>query len=498
MKKLLFLIFALFTLLNVKGQSTFLSLAQQNEDFVVFRESLQEGHSGLYYFIDKATFDQKCDSIQKTFQANARLEDYYLKLRYLITLLCHGHNGINLPTKGDVNYKMAVLDSTKLYLPFEFLIVNNQLIIKEDCSNEQMFDKYTVVKSINGVKSKDLLQKMLPYIPADGINQTFKYYKLYNYYYFHHLFQLFYPDKKGISIILESNKQNHTEHYIQLLKPRAIESNYFRKNKKNISYYNKQLEYNPNLPNQTGYLRVSSFYKGLIENFGQKYELFLDSIFTDIKAKGLQNLILDLRNNEGGGDGYDNILLSYIAPYQQKIRGIIQVPSRKFKYNKYAVDLTDDIKGFIENPLEFLRDDSTLYIKDKYVDMMTEGVNSTPKSTFLGKIIVLTNGGSFSASTHVIATLYKVRELSGRKIFFVGEDNGGDIYCNTICAGQGYPIILPNSSIRVDMPFLCFGELKKDYPQKKLPDYEVFDKITDLQANKDTILDFAIKKCIKK
>jgi len=107
----------------------------------------------------------------------------------------------------------------------------------------------------------------------------------------------------------------------------------------------------------------------------------------------------------------------------------------------------------------------------------------------------LTNGGSFSASTNLIKRLYNFRQATKSDILFVGEENGGDIYSNTECAGQGYSIKLPNSSIVVDMPLLCFGLLKKDYPQKRLPDYEVYDKITGLKVGKDNVLDFAIKKC---
>jgi len=202
---LFFSLLALTIISKVIAQSSPLTVKRQNVDFTIFKGGLLEGHSGLYYFIDKVSFGKKCDSIQKTFYEGASIENYYLKLRYLVTLLNHGHTRISLPTNGNINYKMAVLDSTKLYLPFEFIIVNKQLIIKEDCSKEQLFPKYSIVKSINGSSTKTLINKMLQYIPADGINQTFKYYNLYNYFYLHYLFNLFYPDKKGVKIELENN-----------------------------------------------------------------------------------------------------------------------------------------------------------------------------------------------------------------------------------------------------------------------------------------------------
>ena len=487
----LLVLFTITVISKLAAQYSTLTLKQQNEDFAIFKGGLQEGHSGLYYFIGKAAFDKKCDSIQNTFYENSSVENYYLQLRCLVTSLNHGHTRLSLPTIGNINYKMAVLDSTKLYLPFEFIIVNKQLIIKQDCSKEQLFPKYSVIKSINNLSVKTLLNRMLQYIPADGINKTFKYYNLYNYFYFQYLFNLFYPDKKGIKIELENN---NTHYYIELLKAREIEKNYFTRNKKSISQYDKQLEYKSNLSNQTGYLKVGSFYKGLIEQFGQKYELFLDSAFADIKFKNLKNLIIDVRDNEGGGDGYDFLLLSYLVN-TPVISERVTTSGRQFNFTKYTVNLSDEVKAYIENPNEFLQNDTSLMLKEQYTGQVNFPVS---KNYFKGQVIILTNGGTFSAATNFIKRMYNFRQTSENKILFIGEENGGDIYANTECAGQGYKIKLPNSFIEIDMPALCTGVLKTAYPKKRLPDYEVFDKIVDLKSKKDTVLDFATRKCNEK
>lgn len=481
-----FIVLTIF--LNVNAQTSTLSIQQQNEDFTIFKGGLIEGHSGLYYFITEKSFNKKCDSIQSTFKNGSNIEEYYLKLRYLITSLNHGHTRISLPTNGNINYRMAVLDTSKLYLPFEFLIVNKQLIIKEDCSKEQLFPKYAVVKNINNVSSSKLLENMAKYMPADGINQTFKYYSLHNYFYFHYLFNLVYPNKTGVKIELEKDK---THYYIKLLDPKTIDGIYTSKNKKNITQYSKQLQYKSDLPNQTAYLKINSFYKGLIENFGQNYEQFLDSTFSDIKSKNIQNVILDLRNNEGGGDGFDFILLSYLINQTMQPEKV-SVPGRKFDYLKFATGLSDDFKAFVENPNTFLQNDTTLFLKDEFTGQI---ISPVQKNCFEGRIVVLTNGGTFSASTNVLKRLYNYRQATKRNIYFIGEENGGDIYSNTECAGQGYGITLPNSTITTYIPLLCFGELKKEYPKKRLPDYEVFNKIEDLKNNNDKVLNFAIELC---
>jgi hypothetical protein len=466
-----------------------LSLKQQNEDFAIFKKGLEEGHSGMYYFITQARFLQQCDSVQNTFREGLSEGDYYLKLRYLITLLSHGHTRIKLPYRGFVNYKMMVLDSNKLYLPFQFRIAKDQLIVLEDCSNEQLIPRFSVVKSINGVSAGQLIKEMRTYIPADGVNQSFKDYTLYNYFYFHHLFNLFYPDKKGVKIEIEKNQ---THFYMELLRPKAIEKNYLAKTQKGISTYGPQLAYQADLTKSVGTLRVGSFYKGLIEGKGQRFEPFLDSCFSDLQQKSIQNLILDVRSNEGGGDNYDRILFNYLGDLNLG-KPITYLPGTQFSTLPYAINLSDDVSMFVQNPQEFLNE-NTLQLKQKYQDMMDPYSPQARSNRFNGNIYLLTDGGSFSATTYLIGFLYKLRQADPqRKILFIGEENGGDIFCGTLCAGQSYTIKLPNSLIEVDMPILCFGELKKDYPKQRLPDYEAFPTHETLKQGKDAAMEFALK-----
>lgn len=486
MQRLLLTILTLLLAWTIKAQTNNLTLKQQQEDFNIFKGALQEGHAGLYYYIDKPTFENECDSIQKTFKEGLSVEDYYLKLRFIITTLHHGHTRISLPTNGNVNYKMAVLDNSKLYLPFQFLIQKDKLIVLEDCSKEQLIPKYSVVKSINEVSSKDLIKKMLLYMPADGINQTFKYYSLYNYFYFHYLFNLFYPDKKGVRFEIENNE---THFYLQLLSPNTIDSIYTAKNEKSISKYDKPLAYKSNITDEIAYLRVTSFFKGFIENFKQNYEPFLDSCFTNIKQKGKGKLIIDLRNNEGGGDNYENILFSYLNEEPFTTNDNVSVAGRTFKFKQYAGNSSDGVKMFMENTSEFLRNDTTLFIKPEYAEQM----NFTPKKNlFVGEIYVLTNGGTFSAATNFVRLLYNRRMKSPRVIRFIGEEQGGDIYSQAECSGQSYIIDLPNSKIKVDMPALCGGQLNKMYPKKLLPDFEVYESVKSLATDRDDVLQFTI------
>lgn len=71
------------------------------------------------------------------------------------------------------------------------------------------------------------------------------------------------------------------------------------------------------LKKDIAYLRISSFLKWHRDRFKQDFYVLYDSIFKELNAKHTKNLILDLRNNEGG-DGTGEKLLTYLLtkPYQ--------------------------------------------------------------------------------------------------------------------------------------------------------------------------------------
>lgn len=166
----------------------------------------------------------------------------------------------------------------------------------------------------------------------------------------------------------------------------------------------------------------------------------------------------DLRNNEGSGDGDPEFLFARICEKESTTnhKGFDNVAGKTFTTAKYAVDLRDDLKAFIDNPKAFLRDDTSLILKPEYIER--DGKILTPaNNVFKGPLYVLINGGTFSAANGMVLYLYNYRQATNRPIYFIGEENGGDIYTNVQCAGVGYPFKLPNSGIRVDVPFLCGG-----------------------------------------
>lgn len=107
---------------------------------------------------------------------------------------------------------------------------------------------------------------------------------------------------------------------------------------------------------------------------------------------------------------------------------------------------------------------------------------------FSGKLILLADGGSYSATTEFIALV----RLYHRGVI-VGEETGGGFYGCT--AGKIYTDQLPNTGIKVFVPTLRFINSTHDDEPKGhgiYPDYEVPLAYDDWIVDHDAVLEFAL------
>jgi C-terminal processing protease CtpA/Prc len=85
-----------------------------------------------------------------------------------------------------------------------------------------------------------------------------------------------------------------------------------------------------------GYLVYNQFIKGAYNSSTDEYNQALDRIFTKFKNQGINELILDLRYNPGGGGDVATNLASYIAPGAS--------PAKVFFTQQYNPTVTADLQ----------------------------------------------------------------------------------------------------------------------------------------------------------
>jgi len=169
------------------------------------------------------------------------------------------------------------------------------------------------------------------------------------------------------------------------------------------------------LKKDVAYLRISSFLKWHRDRFKQNFYTLYDSIFNELKVRRTQNLILDLRNNEGG-DGTGEKLLTYLLTKSYKHFG-----SAELKFTGYP-----PVVDYLENGKELFFADSLLdrtntgmyRLKKAYMPLL--GEQQSDSNHYEGNLYVLINGASGSMAS-VVASFLKG---NGRGVF-IGEESGG-------------------------------------------------------------------------
>lgn len=220
----------------------------------------------------------------------------------------------------------------------------------------------------------------------------------------------------------------------------------------------------------------------------EKFQSTLKKIFKRIKQRKSANLVVDIRQNEGGYPLNVINAFSYLAsrPFKQRLSSEVVTSTLPEKH--YSQNLVNGytyetfFKKYYKNAEK--NENKWLLMKDE-----NEAIMIPSKNRFAGKIYVLIGGKTFSAGSSL--ALFCKNE--GIKL--IGEETGGGYYTQT----GGYPIIytLPNSEIKILIPFVKINRFVTDKTIKKgrgiVPDNEVHLTVQDLIQRRDSQLDYVLK-----
>jgi hypothetical protein len=499
---------AILSLVCVCGQNIFaqnnlppktLTLAQEQEDFKIFRGSLNEIHVGLNWFIPEKELNDLFDKTYDSLTENARTEDYYLKLRLIMASIRHGHNGVSFPQEYGVSFRLALLGKDKKFFPLAIRILDERIFVAVNTSANEKLTVGTEIVSINGEASAKIIEKMLPLMPSSGRNETFRIGKLENYYEFHYLYSLMNPNVERFKIeAIPFGRKKRRIFEVGGELPQTISERYEKIKGRGISDYGEILKYKVlDDKNKIAYVKIGSFYSGLARD----YKNFLDKTFTEIKQSGIKHLIVDVRQNEGGGEGFWQMAYVYTTgnPLPES-DGQLFLKGDKFSYFKYVENPTPEFSAFANNPYDIIEKttDGRFLLKPQFKS--DDAVNyPAPPNAFSGKLYVLTDGMTFSAGTAYVSTVRSELRKKNQFVKFIGEEPGEDFNAGVSSVGTLATVVLPNSKIKVNIPLLGSGG--EPYSTKEkiiLPDYCVLPTAKDLAAGIDTELEFTTNLIRKK
>ncbi|MNY05433.1 Peptidase family S41 [compost metagenome] len=222
---------------------------------------------------------------------------------------------------------------------------------------------------------------------------------------------------------------------------------------------------------------------------------YLDSLFVSFKKEGLQNLVIDVRNNPGGNDPTYEKVFTYLTDHPFRENTEAYIIFNKLPYSQYYKWNSSD-KSNQKRELKELNAylQTTFSVKKAghyHQDSRFNPVYTPDTSRFKGNIYLLINEDVGSAASH-FASL--VRGHSDAVI--VGVETSGGYYGHN----GHFPVeyVLPHSKITTRFSIV---HVTQDAPQKSsqpvgrgiIPDHQVSQSFEDFMRNEDTQMKYVLK-----
>ncbi|QJR37671.1 S41 family peptidase [Gemmatimonas groenlandica] len=448
-----------------------LATADLVADLALLRRALSEVHAGWDRYTPRKVIDSAFARLERRAAQPMTDMDFYHDVALLLAQLRCDHTKAELPRS---IYQYRTTQPT--FLPVRVRMLGDRIFVVTGSGLE----RGTEIRAINGIASKDVVARLSRYVAVDGFTDFAR------------------------TARLESDGDlmgNDLDHYwpfefgfarswtLTLVNAAGATSTITRAP---ITYAAWQAlgDAQPAdfrtgtawraLDDSTALLTVRSFvnYRTPVA-----VDSLYASVFNAIRARGVTQLVVDLRDNGGGSDDaawglVRHLISAPLVPLKAVRRRTINVaPELRTAFETWS----DPSALFAPDALAFTRRDDGWYAER----FATPTLDPAP-GAFSGRISVLTSRRNSSATTMLLAVLQQAGARSGR-LRLVGEETGGSAEGPT--AGQILFLRLPASGVRVRIP-LKRTDVNVPFVAGMgvFPDIDATETIDDLRANRDRAL----------
>ncbi|HEY4618670.1 MAG TPA: S41 family peptidase [Flavobacterium sp.] len=468
---------------------------------------LQKLHPNLYWYISKKELDYKFDSLKSSISKPMLPSDFYRILSPVVAAVRQGHTFVYPATKLLTKKESKSLTKKGIgpFSQFEYELFNDKLYVVKNKSHNKSIKIGSEVVAVNGANSIDLIHKNNRYYSSDGFNTTLKSRSAGK------RFPYYFTNENGIKDSIQFDfKFNDTLKTVTIARKKEdtlgklaekikkdlasinkLKSKEIRRKKRVNGYNAAEKNYNHDLhflekDSSVAVMKIRGFKKG-------HFRTFYKESFHKIAKYKSNALVLDLRNNGGGRVTEIANLYSYLADstfiFLDKSEVVTKSSLFKGAYFHGGSFGVKTLKVLF-SPLAYGYLLLTVHKeKDGKNYFATHTKPREPnKNAFKGRIYVLINGGSFSASS-ILSTNLK----GSKRAFFVGEETGG-AYNGTV-AGFMPKVKLPNSELKIRIGIMMMASKFKTATVGRgiFPDKEITPTIEDRINENDPEIDWVLK-----
>lgn len=469
-----------------------LSVEALQADYALIETIFREVHPGTYRYLSEEELTINLAKLKETFSNPLSVSEAYLALNKFIATIKCGHTASPLYNQSADVTAMLFYGPDKL--PFTFQWLDGRMIVELDATVLNILPTGTEILKINGYSTYDILKIMCQYVPSDGPANNPKdgMLSLRGYQWRYELFDaafhlLFPPGESGYEIQYLS--PNETEPQDATVKPQL------RKERTEII-----AERYPDHPQRADDLwsldlsndgiailtvgDFTAFGKGALE---LDYEVFFADVFGQIDEAGVEKLIIDVRENQGGNDPIVAAMFTYLKhrPNREiQFEGRMRYQNFSEELRPYVKTWGDNIPAFF-NPDPVPLDESGQYYIYPQAFKPERGFR-VKRQAFEGEVVFLTSRVNASLGFY-LANYVRQNNLGT----IIGETTAG---CQRGINGGNLALMrLPNTNLELDFPVVGGFALEEVPAIGIVPDIEVTPSPNDMATGRDVVMEAAIE-----
>lgn len=418
------------------------SRQELQKDYTLLRNILEKKHPALYWYTPKDSMNYYFDSLYNNIADSMTELQFGWQVLAPLTQKIHcGHTSFNM----DHAWNKYLKDKTIPSFPLFLKLIGDTMVVTGNLNRkDSLIKKGTLITSINGKSNHEIIQKMFQYLPLDGYSDNVNYIRISsNFPYYHrNVYGIYKNYRVGYIDSLGIEKTTLLPMFVpakdtsqKKIKSSLVDKERKGPSKKEIRESFRSLAIDTNI--NTATITLNTFSNG----GGRHLRFFIKHSFKKIRQHQIKNLIVDLRGNGGGDINMSVLVTKYLRNTRFKVADTAYSISKSFEpFTKYIK------QGFLNNI-------GLLFVTKKGKDgnyhfgyWEKHWFHPKTNNHFDGKIYVLTNGPTFSAST-LFCNAVKGQD----NVILAGEETGGGWYGNS---GLLIPdITLPVTKLRVRLPF---------------------------------------------